>query len=114
LIIALAGPRREIELTEISTEGVAIEVVVDHSGSMSTDMDYYGQTMNRLGAVKKVLADFIGGGRNLGAAKETLSALLFSLRYADTVCPLVIGHDVLLKFLEGTDIVKVQTKTGQL
>ncbi len=112
LIIALAGPRREIELTEISTEGVAIEVVVDHSGSMSTDMDYYGQTMNRLEAVKKVLADFIGGGRNLGGRKGDLIGLVVFARYADTVCPLVIGHDVLLKFLEGTDIVKVQNEDG--
>jgi Ca-activated chloride channel family protein len=79
---------------------------------MSTEMDYYGQTMNRLEAVKKVLANFIGGGENLGGRKGDLIGLVVFARYADTVCPLVLGHDVLLKFLEGTDIVKVRIEDG--
>ena len=61
LIVALARPRKGTVLSEISTKGVAIEVVADRSGSMQTEMDYYGQKLNRLEVVKKVLSDFIGG-----------------------------------------------------
>ena len=47
LIMALARPRKGTVLSEISTEGVAIEAVVDRSGSMQTEMDYYGQKLNQ-------------------------------------------------------------------
>ena len=63
LIVALARPRKRTVLSEISTEGVAIEAVVDHSGSMQTEMDYYGNKLNRLEVVKKVLSDFIEGNK---------------------------------------------------
>jgi Ca-activated chloride channel family protein len=66
LILALARPRKGTVLSEISTEGVAIEAVVDHSGSMNAEMDYYGENLNRLEAVKRVLADFIEGQEGLG------------------------------------------------
>src|SRR4030043_239131 len=46
LILALARPRKGTVLSEISTEGVAIEVVADHSGSMQTEMDYFGQKLH--------------------------------------------------------------------
>ena len=56
LIVALARPRKGTAISEISTEGVAMEVIVDHSGSMQTEMNYEGQTLTRLGVVKKVIA----------------------------------------------------------
>ena len=40
LILSLARPREETILSEIATEGVAIEAVVDRSGSMQTEMDF--------------------------------------------------------------------------
>ena len=61
LIIALARPRKGTVLSNISTEGVAMEVVVDRSGSMQAEMSYKGQTMNRLEVVKRVLKNFIKG-----------------------------------------------------
>ena len=39
LILALARPRKGTVLEEISAEGVALEAVVDRSGSMYTEMD---------------------------------------------------------------------------
>jgi len=103
LIVALARPRKGTVLSEISTEGVAIEVVADRSGSMQTEMDYYGQKLNRLEVVKKVLSDFIGGNKKeLAGRNNDLVGLVTFARYADTICPLVLSHNVLLEFLKNT------------
>ena len=90
LIVALARPRKGTVLSEISTEGVAIEVVVDRSGSMQTEMDYYGQTLNgqklnRLEVVKKVVSDFVEGDKkDLRGRPSDLIGLVTFARYADT------------------------------
>ncbi|HUT29728.1 MAG TPA: VWA domain-containing protein [Sedimentisphaerales bacterium] len=113
LIVALARPRKGTVLSEISTEGVAIEAVVDHSGSMQAEMDYYGDRLNRLEVVKRVLADFIGGDkRGLGGRGSDLVGLISFARYADTMCPLVLGHNVLLEFLKETEIVRLRSEDG--
>ena len=113
LIVALARPRQGTVLSEISTEGVAIEVVADHSGSMQTDMDYDGQTLNRLEVVKKVLYDFISGNKNeLSGRSGDLIGMITFARYADTSCPLVLSHNVLLEFLKKTEIVTLRNEDG--
>ncbi len=109
LIIALARPRKGTVLSEISTEGVAIEIVVDHSGSMGAEMDYYGQKLNRLETLKKVLSDFIMGKEGLAGRHGDLLGLITFARYPDTVCPLVLSHNVLLEFLKNTNIVTRQS-----
>lgn len=113
LIIALARPRKGTVLSEISTEGVAIEVVADRSGSMQTEMDYYGEKLNRLGVVKAVLSDFISGDKKeLGGRSGDLIGLVTFARYADTMCPLVHSHNVLLEFLKKTEIVRLRSEDG--
>ncbi len=113
LIVALARPRKGTVLSEISTEGVAIEVVADRSGSMQTEMDYYGEKLNRLEVVKKVLSDFIEGDKKeLGGRSSDLIGLITFARYADTKCPLVHSHNVLVEFLKKTDIVKLRSEDG--
>jgi len=110
---ALARPRGKTVSSEISTEGVAIEAVVDHSGSMQTEMDYYGQKLNRLEVVKKVLAAFISGDeRGLTGRSSDLIGLVTFARYADTTCPLVLSHNVLLEFLKKTEIVRLRSEDG--
>jgi len=112
LIIALARPRKGTVLSEISTEGVAIEIVVDRSGSMGTEMDYYGQKLNRLETLKKVLADFIMGKEGLAGRSGDLLGLVTFARYPDTVCPLVLSHNVLLEFMKNTDVVRLRSEDG--
>ena len=113
LIVALARPRKGTVLSEISTEGVAIEAVVDHSGSMQTEMDYYGDKLNRLEVVKRVLSDFIEGDKkDLKGRSSDLVGLISFARYADTKCPLVHSHNVLLEFLKKTEIVKIRSEDG--
>jgi Ca-activated chloride channel family protein len=113
LIMALARPRKGTVLSEISTEGVAIEAVVDRSGSMQTEMDYFGQKLNRLEVVKKVLTDFIEGDKkDLRGRSSDLVGLITFARYADTKCPLVHSHNVLTEFLEKTNIVTIRSEDG--
>ncbi len=113
LIIALARPRKGTVLSEFSTEGVAVEVVVDRSGSMQAEMDYNGQKMNRLEVVKRVFADFIAGGEKKFAGRSgDLMGLITFARYADTVCPMVLSHNVLVEFLKNTHIVRLRSEDG--
>ena len=112
LIIALARPRKGTVLSNISTEGVAMEIVVDRSGSMQAEMDYRGKTMDRLEVVKEVLNEFIGGGGDFAGRTNDLIGLVTFARYADTVCPLIHGHNVLLEFLKKTEIVRLRSEDG--
>jgi Ca-activated chloride channel family protein len=111
LILALARPRKGTVLSEISTEGVAIEAVVDRSSSMREVMNYGSEKLNRLEVVKRVLADFILGDKEgLGGRSGDLIGLVTFARYADTTCPLVLGHNVLAEFLKNTEIVTLRSE----
>ncbi len=113
LILALARPRKGTVLSEVSTQGIAIEAVVDHSGSMQTEMNYGRETLNRLEVVKRVLADFIEGDKKgLAGRPGDLVGLVTFAHYADTVCPLVLSHGVLTEFLKQTQIVRQRGEDG--
>lgn len=113
LIIALARPREGTSISHISTEGVAMEIVVDRSGSMVEQMNYAGDPLNRLEVVKRVVAEFVkGNDDDLDGRTGDLLGLVSFARYADTLCPLVHGHDVLLDFLEQTEIVRIRAEDG--
>jgi len=114
LIVALARPRKGTALSEISTEAVAIEVVVDRSSSMQTEMDFYGTKLDRLEVAKRVLVDFINGDdKQLKGRSGDIIGLITFARYADTLCPLVSGHNVLLEFLKKTEIVDPRTNSDE-
>jgi len=92
---------------------VALEVVVDRSGSMQAEMDYFGKKLNRLEVVKEVLADFVRGNKkDLSGRSGDLIGMVTFARYADTVCPLVLSHGVLLEFLNRTEIVRLRSEDG--
>jgi len=111
LIIAFARPRKGTVLSEISTEGVAIEVVVDRSGSMEAEMAYEGKKLNRLEVAKNVFSNFIKGDKKgLSGRSRDLMGLITFARYADTKCPLVHSHDVLVEFLKKTRIVTLRSE----
>jgi len=113
LIVALARPRKGTTLSEISAEGIAIEAVVDRSGSMKAEMDYDGEKLDRLEVVKRVLTDFIEGDtKGLPGRTSDLIGLVTFARYADTVCPLVLSHGVLTEFLKQTQIVSLRSEDG--
>src|SRR5207237_4503927 len=60
LVVALAGPRWPDLRSRLSTEGIAIAMVVDVSGSMAEpDFEWNGQRITRLDAVKRAFSLFV-------------------------------------------------------
>jgi Ca-activated chloride channel family protein len=113
LVAALAGPRWPDLRTRIETEGIAIVMLVDVSGSMAErDFDWRGQSISRLEAVKKVFHLFVAGGEGPEATGDGSDASSFQGRPTDQIglvmfatrpeaaCPLTLSHSVLLRMLD--------------
>ena len=105
VIIALAGPRWP-DRSRVQTEGIALAMVVDCSGSMGNeDFFWDNQKISRLEGVKKLFRLFIEGGeapdgsKLLGRPQDLVSFVKFA-SYPTTVCPLTLDHAVLLKNLK--------------
>jgi Ca-activated chloride channel family protein len=113
LVLALAGPRWPDLHTRIDTEGIAIVMLVDVSGSMAErDFDWRGESIARLDAVKKVFHLFVAGGDGpdatgdgadvsnfQGRPTDQIALVTFATR-PETVCPLTLSHSVLLRLLQ--------------
>ncbi len=101
LIVALARPQRGREEFRIQTEGVAIEMCIDRSGSMQAmDFQLDGERVNRLAAVKRVFNDFVSGMGGLPGRPDDQIGLISFGGYAHDRCPLTLDHGVLLQILE--------------
>lgn len=95
LILGLARPQYGRKLTEITSEGVDIVLVLDTSRSMEAmDFTLNGRPTSRLDVVKKVVAEFI--------RKQTgnrLGLVVFGSE-AFTQAPLTLDYGVLLSFVD--------------
>ena len=104
LLLALARPQMGGEYRE-SREGIAIQMVLDVSGSMAVqDFVFQGRTVRRLDAVKEVFKDFVLGTDSLAGRDNDLIGMTSFAMYADTTCPLTLDHGSLIDLLEATDI----------
>jgi len=113
LVVALARPQKGNELTRIYAEGIAIQMVVDVSGSMrAMDFVFDKQRHNRLDAVKRVFRRFVEGGDGLAGRDSDLIGMITFARYADVKCPLTFDHANLLRVLEQTKIVTERSEDG--
>ncbi len=109
LILAAARPQRPDETRRVFAEGVAIELVVDVSGSMQ-DGDLSpspASRLTRLDVVKDVVRRFIRGDeeRDLPGRENDLIGMIRFARFPDAVCPLTLDHKSLLEILAQTQIV---------
>jgi len=105
LVIALAGPRWPDARTRISTDGIAIAMVLDVSRSMaSKDFLWDRELMTRLQAAQKAFRIFVTGGQVNGkllpGRNDDLIALVVFSTHPETVCPLTLNHDSLLSILD--------------
>ena len=99
LAIALAGPRSGDNDARVRSEGIAILMTVDTSGSMAAlDLAEHGQEQTRLDAVKGVFRHFVV------ARPDDAIGLVSFARYADTRAPLTLDHGNLLLALDQLEI----------
>lgn len=114
MIVSLAHPQEGRRQTLIDSEGIAIELVVDLSGSMrAMDFQLDGQPVDRLTAVKRVAGNFLrGDGESLSGRPTDLVGLVTFARYADAVSPLTLDHAFVIDGLEDAQIVRDQSEDG--
>jgi Ca-activated chloride channel family protein len=119
MIVALARPREGREQTVVDSEGIAIEMLVDLSGSMhAMDFQIKGQHVDRLTAIKQVAARFVHGDKvsekasGLKGRPSDLMGLITFARYADALLPPTLDHAFLLEKLNHTEIVSRQSEDG--
>jgi Ca-activated chloride channel family protein len=105
LIVALAGPRWPDLRTRVVTEGIAIAMVVDVSGSMAEpDFMWKQERITRLEAVKRAFTLFVTGGEGLDGEHlegrpDDLTALVTFAARPESTCPLTLSHSALLQIL---------------
>ena len=100
LMMGLARPQWGKSESRISGEGIAIQLVLDISGSMEAiDFELEGQDVNRLTAVKHVVKEFVLGSRSSGLSgrPDDLIGLVAFGGYADSKCPLTLDHGALVE-----------------
>lgn len=127
LIVAFARPQAGVGKTSVATEGVAIMMVVDRSGSMGEEMAYGGQVMTRLDVVKRVFREFVMGTKKASEADDApvdrvadalegrpndLIGIVSFARYAETVCPLVRDPEAVGALVNTLDLPLVRSEDG--
>ncbi len=101
LIISLARPQLADQQTRIRAEGIAIQLVMDRSGSMQAlDFTLQGEDASRLDAVKQVVEDFVIGEGDLPGRPNDLVGLINFASFADSVCPLTLDHNHLAQTIQ--------------
>lgn len=113
LILGLARPREGREQTVIDSEGIAIELVVDRSGSMEAmDFKINGQNVDRLTAIKNVAGKFVSGGDGLDGRYSDLVGLITFAGFADGVTPPTLDHGFLVASLNKAQIESTRGEGG--
>lgn len=118
-IIALARPREGREQTVVDADGIAIEMVVDRSGSMrALDFQIDGKHVDRLTAIKHVAGRFIDGHEQTkpveglsGRASDLVGLVTFA-GFADAVTPPTLDHTFVVAQLNHQKIVEKRSEDG--
>ncbi|MEM7754336.1 MAG: VWA domain-containing protein [Planctomycetota bacterium] len=113
LIIALARPQHEMGRTKTSTEGIAMQLVIDRSGSMDEPMDFDGERRRRIDVVKEIATEFlVGNDGELGGREGDLVGIIAFASYADTIAPLTQSPELVAELLEPVEVARVQSESG--
>ncbi|HEY3319499.1 MAG TPA: VWA domain-containing protein [Planctomycetota bacterium] len=109
LVTGLARPRAGKSESRINTEGIAIELVLDLSGSMEArDFTIDGKAASRVAVVRNVVKQFVLGSKaaKLPGRHDDLVGLVAFATYADSKCPLTLDHGALTDIAQTLDIPK--------
>ncbi len=116
IVFALARPQSGREEFRVRTEGIAIEMCIDRSGSMQAlDFPIEGERVNRLAAVKHVFRRFVAGEGEFDGRPDDLVGLVVFGGFADAKCPPTLDHGALLEVLDTVKIAEpVTDKRGRV
>jgi Ca-activated chloride channel family protein len=109
LAVGLSRPQTGRTESRITGEGIAIELVLDTSGSMEAlDFQLDGRDVSRLTAVKRVIQDFVLGSRErkLAGRTDDLVGLVAFGGFADSKCPLTLDHGAVVDIVSSLEIPK--------
>ena len=108
LIVALARPQAGREDFRVKTDGIAIVMCVDRSGSMQAiDFHRDGRWITRLEAVKWTFREFVLGNDTLPGRPNDMIGLIAFGGFVDAVCPLTLDHANLVAMLESIQLAEV-------
>jgi Ca-activated chloride channel family protein len=117
-VVAFARPREGREETLVESEGIAIAMVVDRSGSMrAMDFQIDGEHVDRLTAIKNVAGRFIQGDESSdkeklsGRASDLIGLITFA-RFADSILPPTLDHAFVMNQLNHQEIVARRSDDG--
>ncbi|HLU50456.1 MAG TPA: VWA domain-containing protein, partial [Planctomycetota bacterium] len=95
--VAAARPRKGDVRTEVTTDGIAIQMVLDRSSSMTETVEFRDREMRRIDVVKRVFEEFVrGNGADLPGRRGDLIGLTTFARFTEESCPLISEHEPLL------------------
>lgn len=106
IVLAFARPQEGRERVSRSTQGVAIMMVLDQSGSMGAEMPYRHRALTRMEVVKRVFTDFMLGRKDttLKGRPNDLVGLIAFARDPCTICPLTFNHETLAELADKLDM----------
>jgi Ca-activated chloride channel family protein len=104
LIVVLARPTRQLESQELPSQGIAIAMVLDRSGSMGDPngrLMYNGKLTLRLDVAKDVFERFVkGDGKDLAGRPDDLVGLFTFATYPRTDHPFSLDHTSLTNVVD--------------
>ncbi len=116
LVVAIARPQSVSGESHTTTKGIAMELVIDRSGSMEEPMRVGGTTMTKLQGVKMVVRDFVLGSAESGTEMRGREGDLIGViefgSYADTICPLVRDPNAVAELINGIEIPRRNNERG--
>ncbi len=105
VVVSLARPQLGLKDFRIQTEGLAIVMCIDRSGSMQAlDFQLGRNRVDRLEAVKAVFHDFVAGNGKLPGRPDDQIGLISFGGFAEAKAPLTLDHGALLEVLETVEI----------
>ena len=107
LIVALSGPRKILDQTLVTSEGIDIVLALDISGSMAAeDFTINGHRQNRLDVIKSVVKEFVDK-----RYSDRIGLVVFGSR-AYTACPLTTDYNWLKENLSRVRLGIVENGTA--
>lgn len=107
LLIGMARPQWGESESRVSGEGIAIELILDISGSMEAiDFELDERQVNRLAAVKHVVKAFVQGDKELGLRgrpNDPIGVVAFG-GFAESRCPLTLDHRAMVSVVDSLQI----------